>query len=145
FALIILRTPLNNPAFRDLERDCRACQAVFFVAIVAAVFYYGIPVGRTLKAICLGYGLYVGVSLIALTVSLYGGDPVSTICAYLQAASFDVATIIWLVGLWTPGEPETLAAAWRTGQGSESGERPRYSGVRSGTAFRNSTLRAARA
>lgn len=65
------------------------------------------------------------------------------ICAYLQATSFDAATIIWLVELWKPGEPALTACS--TGQGSESSERPPYSTVRSAPAFRYTGPRAARA
>jgi hypothetical protein len=119
FVAIELRTPLNSSAFRQLERDCRAGQAIFFIAILLVVFYYGIPVGKNLKTICLGYGLYIWVSLLSLAVWLYAGHHVAVACAYLQPASFDAATAIWLVGLWNPAEPAAVFAM-HTEQTSES-------------------------
>lgn len=105
FALIEDKTPLNNFAFRRLERDSRAIQTLFFVTIVWAMIYYAIPVGKNLKAICFGYGLYVCASLTTLAAWLYAGSRVALVCDYLQAASFDAAAAIRLVGLWGPIEP----------------------------------------
>ena len=104
FAALEAKSPNDSNAFRGLEGDCHAAQAVFFIVIIFAVIRYGIPIGKNLKAIALGYGFYVLVSLVALTVLLYwrAGSGVAAACRYSQAVSFDAAAAIWLIGLWTP-------------------------------------------
>lgn len=104
FVLLEAKSPVGNNLLRCLERNCHAAQAVFFTAIIFVVLRDGITIERNLKAICLGYGFYVLVSLVALTVLLYlrAGSGVAAACRYSQAASFDVAAAIWLIGLWTP-------------------------------------------
>lgn len=102
FVLIEVRTPLNSAAFRLLERDCRGAQAIFFIVLVSGIFYHAIPVGKNLKAICLGYGFYVLGSLVALAIWLYVGDRVAVLCDNSQPVCFDIAAAIWLVGMWTP-------------------------------------------
>ncbi len=111
FVVIEAKLPFDNNAFRCLERDCRAAQAVFFTAIVFVIFRYGIPMGRNLKTICIGYGFYVLVSLVALAVSLYAtaAGGVEVLCLYSQAASFDAAALIWLIGLWDSGDAFALS------------------------------------
>lgn len=143
FAAVERQTPVSNLAFRHLEQDCRAIQAVFFAAIVLLAFYYGVPVGKDLRAICLGYGLYVCVSLISLTVWLYAGHSVAVVCDDVEAATFDAATAIWLAGLWNPQQPLTALAS-NAEQTSKSGGGSLGSGVRSDAMMAPSGPKAAR-
>ncbi|MGH9737421.1 MAG: hypothetical protein ACRD4X_02400 [Candidatus Acidiferrales bacterium] len=126
FVFIEAKTPVNNMAFRHLERDCRAGQAIFFVAIVSGIFYYAIPVGRNLEAICVGYGFYVFGSLVALAVWLYAGAKVAVLCDDLQPACFDIAAAIWLAGMWNPGRNLAMLSE----QEADSEERRSGSGIR---------------
>jgi len=43
-----------------VEKDFLTVQAVFFLGILGVIFYYGLPLGRNIKGIILGYGLCWG-------------------------------------------------------------------------------------
>ena len=51
----------------DIERAMRTVQAAAILALAALFLVYNIPFGRNLKGILLGYGLFIGVSVIWFT------------------------------------------------------------------------------
>jgi hypothetical protein len=84
----------------ELERDVRCAQAVFLVVIVAVISYYVIPLGKNMRGMMVGYGIYLGVSLITLAVRAYKGMDFDRIWRVLQPLSFDISLVIWLSALW---------------------------------------------
>src|ERR1700740_277793 len=48
----------------ELERNLRMVQAVAILALVALFLWYAIPFGKNLRGILLGYGLFVGLSIV---------------------------------------------------------------------------------
>jgi hypothetical protein len=92
-----------NPAVNtaDLERDLRLAEAVALLTIVLLTQYYGIEIGKNMKGMILGFGVYVGASVISLTLRLFVGirfDPAWTI---IQPSSYVAALLIWAVALWS--------------------------------------------
>jgi hypothetical protein len=85
----------------EFERDLRSVQAIFICGLLAVIFYYGIPIGRNMKGIILGYGLYIVTSLMALAVRSYAGMSFNAIWRIAQPLSLDVSLVIWLVALWS--------------------------------------------
>lgn len=95
--------------FYALERDFRGAEALIYAAMVAGILYFGIPLGRNLKSILLGYGLYIGSSLLLLSMTVQfphyfgrGWNPVPALC-------YGASLVIYLVGLWNydpPPQPE---------------------------------------
>src|SRR6476660_1384501 len=51
----------------DVERLLRTVQSLAILALVVLFLFYAIPFGRNLRGILLGYGLFVGLSVIQLT------------------------------------------------------------------------------
>src|SRR5256886_11449045 len=51
----------------EFERALRTVQSLAIIALVALFLFYAIPFGRNLRGILLGYGLFVGISVIQLT------------------------------------------------------------------------------
>lgn len=49
-----------------------------FITILGVIFHYGITIGRNLKAKLLGYGLYIGVSVLMLALRPYAPDLIDT-------------------------------------------------------------------
>lgn len=84
-----------------LERDFRLGQALLLVGILAVIVYWGFPVGRNLKGMLLGYGLFVGTSLVVLAIQLYEQPAYRLGWATVQPASYLVALTIWAITLWT--------------------------------------------
>lgn len=84
-----------------LERDLRAIQAIFLVGIVGIISYYGIPLGKNLKGMICGYALFIGTSLINLSLRSYAGFPIHTIWSAVQPFSYDVSLLVWLAAMWS--------------------------------------------
>lgn len=85
----------------EFERDLRSVQAIFVFGLLAVIFYYGIPIGKNMKGMILGYGLYILTSLVSLAVRAYAGKPFDKVWDVAQPLSFDTSLVIWLVALWS--------------------------------------------
>lgn len=85
----------------EFERDLRSVQAVFICGLLAVIFYYGVGIGRNMKGMIMGYGLYIFTSLVSLAVRSYAGKPFDRIWDVIQPLSFDISLIMWLVALWS--------------------------------------------
>jgi hypothetical protein len=88
-------------AVTRLERDLRLVEALFLATTILAVRYYGIELGRNLKGLMAGMGLYVGVSLIVLALFTFFGHRVDFTWEMLQSGSYTAAIGIWTYALWT--------------------------------------------
>jgi len=87
--------------YGELERGVRALQAILLVGILAVISHYGIPLGRNMKGMILGYGLYVGTSLVSLAVEAYAGVWLVAVWGFAQPVSLLISLLIWLVALWS--------------------------------------------
>ena len=109
FLAFVVIYPLLAPApshintYVQFERSLRAVQAVLLVGILVAISHYEIPLGRNMKGMILGYGLYVGTSLVTLAVRAYAEAWALQHWRYVQGISFDISLVIWLVALWSYG------------------------------------------
>jgi hypothetical protein len=91
----------------DLERYLRMAEAVVLMAIVCLAAYYNIEMGKNLKGMVLGFGVYVGVSVLFLALRLFVGIQFSPTWKIVQSSSYLAALLIWAVALWSydPAEP----------------------------------------
>ncbi len=85
----------------ELEGVLRTVQAVGLGALVLLFFSYSIPFGRNLKGVLLGYGLFIGESVIWLTFASSGGNRFRDIWFYLHPASYFVVLGVWAMHLWS--------------------------------------------
>jgi hypothetical protein len=104
--LFALVAPLVTPHWSsatiiEFERDLRSVQAVFICGLLAVIFYYGIDMGRNMKGMIMGYGLYILTSLFSLAVRAYAGKSFDQIWSVIQPLSFDISLIMWLIALWS--------------------------------------------
>jgi hypothetical protein len=83
-----------------LERDFLGVQAIFIFAALAVVLYYGIPIGRNLNGIALGYGFCIGGSLVSFALRSQIGIGFDT-WMLVEPLSYDVSLLIWAVTLWS--------------------------------------------
>jgi hypothetical protein len=86
----------------DIERAMRTVQAVAIVVLTALFLVYNIPFGRNLKGILLGYGLFIGVSVIWFTFLPAEGYQYRHFWAYLGPITYALALCLWAVYLWSP-------------------------------------------
>jgi hypothetical protein len=95
-------------AVSRLERDLRLVETLFLATTIVAVRYYGIGLGRNLKGITAGMGLYVGASLIALALFTFFGHPLDFTWQMLQSGAFVFAAAIWTFALWSYAPNPTI-------------------------------------
>ena len=86
----------------ELERNLRVVQACALLALVAALLLYRIPVGRHLKGILTGYGLFVVSCVIQLSLRSYLGMSFQKNWNYLQPFTYWIFLTIWIAALWSP-------------------------------------------
>jgi hypothetical protein len=87
--------------YEELERGLRVIQATALIAILGLLAYYRIPLGRNLKGILLGFGLFVGVSVTVLTLRFGFGDRLQLVYRYLPPFTYFAVLIIWCSALWS--------------------------------------------
>jgi hypothetical protein len=85
----------------DLEHALRGVQALAIVALVVLSLFYSIPFGRNLRGVLLGYGLFVGESVVWLTFASAGGEKFHALWSYVHPASYFVVLGIWAMHLWS--------------------------------------------
>jgi hypothetical protein len=93
-----------------VQRDFLCAQALFLLAMLRVISYYGITMGRNLKGMVLGYGQCIGVTLITRALQTYLGSKFGPAASLIQQISYLAALGIWLVALWSYG-PNTVPEA----------------------------------
>jgi len=94
-------TSASKGTLIELERDLRTVQAILLFGILAVISYYRIPMGKNLKGMIGGYGLYIGTSLVSLAFRSYAGHAFEAAWNIIQPSSYDISLLIWLVALWS--------------------------------------------
>jgi hypothetical protein len=95
-----------------LERNLRIVQALALLTLVSLFLWYAIPFGRNLKGILLGFGLFVGMSIIQFTLWYYSWGEIKLVWSYVQPVSYDLVLGIWTIALWSAHPvPEVKSAA----------------------------------
>lgn len=84
-----------------LERDLRVTEALLLVTVLSVVFYYDIGLGRNLVGLIVGFGTYVGVSLITLAVRAFAGPRFNEAWPILQSSAYLLSLMVWVVALWS--------------------------------------------
>jgi len=85
----------------DLERLLRTVQSLAILALVVLFLFYAIPFGRNLRGILLGYGLFVGISVIQLTFVADSESRFHSFWSNASPGSYVIALGLWLVHLWS--------------------------------------------
>lgn len=110
FAIVIskvLANALSGPVWSpartdaDLERYLRMVQSVFLIVLIALFYYYAIPLGKNLRGMMLGYGFFLGTSVINLTFRTQLGSAFQVWWVYLQPLSYVLVLAIWCPALWS--------------------------------------------
>lgn len=104
FALVYSRLEPGSPHGQivvEFERDLRTVQTLLLFSLLGVISYYGIPIGRNMKGMILGYGLYVGTSLVSLAVRAYAETWLALVWVFAQSISFAFSLSIWLIAFWS--------------------------------------------
>jgi hypothetical protein len=95
----------------EFERALRTVQAGFLFGILGVIGYYRIEIGKNMKGMVFGYGLYIGTSLMSLAVRSYAGPRFDAAWNFIQPFSWLLSLSIWLTALWSYYPNPTPASA----------------------------------
>jgi hypothetical protein len=107
----------------ELERNLRAVQACAILGLVILLVAYSIPLGRNLRGIIIGYGLFISTSLINMAVLAYLGSNILRVWSYSQQVFYLLVLCIWTVSLWVASSQPALAASPEIAPSYETSER----------------------
>jgi hypothetical protein len=85
----------------EVERNLRSAESVLLAVTLGVVFYYGVPIGKNLKGIALGYGLCVATIVMGNAARSYLGPSFQAVFSAMSAYSYTVSLLIWSLALWS--------------------------------------------
>src|SRR5215475_261548 len=101
----------------QLERDMRFVQIAAVLTLLTLMLCYAVPVGRNLRGILFGYGLFLGVSILNLTLMRRFGADVQALASYVQSLTYLLVLGLWTVLLWSyspePAERRLISPAYK--------------------------------
>jgi len=83
-----------------LERNLLTVQALLFFAVLAVISYYRTSMGRNVKGMILGYGFWLGSSIMTLELWSFIGPRFNVELNVIQPAAYLTALLIWVGALW---------------------------------------------
>jgi hypothetical protein len=106
FVVALAKALANDPNWwsaatsTNIESAIRTVQGVAVLALVALFLFYGVPLGRNLRGIVLGYGIFVCWSVICLTFAPLTVGRVHQLLGHLYPALYPISLLVWLKYLW---------------------------------------------
>lgn len=97
FMILFSRTEEFYGRVLLMERNLHSVQAVLMLIFLSLVVYYRIPLGRNLKGLAIGYGLYIATSLVTLTLRSSLGVSFQLKWDILSQISVLISLAIWTV------------------------------------------------
>jgi hypothetical protein len=85
----------------EVERNLRGAELVLLGGVLLIVANYGVPLGRNLKGMILGYGLYVAAVVMDNAARSYLGASFQGIFSAVRSTSYLAALLVWTVALWS--------------------------------------------
>jgi hypothetical protein len=92
-------TPATTNA--ELERDLRAAQVAVLAGILGVIAYFRIPLGKNLKGMISGYGVFLASSVITLALRSYAGSRFDKTWLIVQPFFFLICLLLWCFTLWS--------------------------------------------
>jgi len=91
---------LSSGTVVELERNLRVIQALSLLVLAALATYYKIPIGRNAKGMFAGYGIFIGTSVITLTLRSSLGESFQRAWVSAQPLCYVLTLVIWSAFLW---------------------------------------------
>lgn len=98
----------------QLERDLRTVQAFVILGILLIVSHYGIELGKNLKGMILGYGVYLGIHIMELASQTYMGPRYDASWRAISPYLTFIPMTIWIATLWSYHPPPAVAIITHT-------------------------------
>lgn len=85
----------------DLEKLLRMVQGMFILGLLGVIFYYGIALGRNVKGMLVGYGLFIATVVMGLEFQIYFGPSFLKAWEVILPFSYLASLIIWTYSMWS--------------------------------------------
>ena len=85
----------------ELERNLRFAQAVWLLAILSLLVYYGVPLGRNVAGLLYGYTWFISSAVANLALRSALGDQFQSWWTVLHPLAYLVTLVVWCAGLWS--------------------------------------------
>lgn len=83
------------------EGMLRVCELLAILALVALLLFYSIPIGKNLRGILIGYGIFVSWSVVCLALVAAGVATAKSWWSYTFPVSYVISVVVWTVHLWS--------------------------------------------
>jgi len=93
--------PSLTAAIIEFERDLRVLQALLLLALLGLVAHYALPLGRNVRCLLIGYGLYLGIRVATLNELFQMGLLFRPWVSLISQCGWVIAAAIWGVGMWS--------------------------------------------
>jgi len=98
----------------QLERDMRFVQIAAILSLLLLFLRYRVPLGRNLRGIIIGYGLFLAINIVNLTYLERLGETVHSLASHIQSSAYFFALCVWTAFLWLRVAPATVGAPLQT-------------------------------
>jgi hypothetical protein len=98
----------------QLERDMRFVQIAAILSLLLLFLRYRVPLGRNLRGIIIGYGLFLAINIVNLTYLERLGETVYSLASHIQSSAYFFALCVWTAFLWLRVAPATVGAPLQT-------------------------------
>ena len=85
----------------EVERNLRSAEAILLCVLLLVVAYYGVSLGRNLRGILVGYGLYLALDLMIHAARTLWGQSFQDTYSKIRSYSYLATLLIWIVALWS--------------------------------------------
>ena len=100
----------------QLERDMRFVQIAAIFSLLLLFLRYQVPLGRNLRGIIIGYGLFLAINIVNLTYLERLGETVYSLASHIQSSAYFFALCVWTASLWLrAAQPATAGPPLQTG------------------------------
>lgn len=89
------------PTTLELERNLRMVQALLLVVMLALILHYRLPIGRNIRLMLFGYGIYLGAQVATLDVLVRLGKSFYRGWSVLSGVEYCLTLLIWCAGMWS--------------------------------------------
>jgi hypothetical protein len=101
YPLMVPGAPQPHARYSLIERDFVTVQSIFLSGILGIIYYYGITVDKNIRGMILGYGVWLGASVIMLGFSSYVGNSFDATRIFIQPFAYLSCLAVWLGALWS--------------------------------------------
>jgi hypothetical protein len=85
----------------QVEGVLRVCELLAILSLIVVLLVYSIPIGRNLRGILIGYGVFVSWAVICLALVAAGIAKSDSIWSYTFPLSYLISLSVWTGHLWS--------------------------------------------